>query len=54
MYQRASIIDAVKTKIALKKNVASIEINCEYTAVNQIKILGLMIAIVNPCKNEFT
>ena len=31
---------------------ASIEINCEYIAVNQIIIFGLIIATIKPCKKD--
>ena len=48
MYHMTSIIEAVNTNIVLKKNVASIDINWEYIAVNQIRIFGLIIAIEKP------
>ena len=46
-------MDAVNINVKLKMILASIEINCEYIAVNQIIIFGLIIAIKKPCRKEF-
>jgi len=42
------MIEAVEIKIILNVRLASIDINWEYIAVNQISILGLITAIRNP------
>ena len=47
-----SIIEGVKINIVLSTILAFIFINWEYNAINQTKILGLIIAIVNPWKKE--
>ena len=52
MYHMPSITEAVTTRIECEKKEASIFTNWEKTAENHIRILGLKIAIENPCRKE--
>ena len=53
IYQSASTMHAIKINEIFKDKLFVADINCEYIAINHIKIFGFNIDIVNPCKNDF-
>ena len=44
---------AIKINDTFKDKLFVADINCEYIAINHIKIFGFNIDIVNPCRNDF-